>query len=129
VQYSLRDVASVFPDMRAAQSAAAHALHVGEYENALTQLAQALETWQNARRVIDQGPRLLKLDLHSLRIADLDAAAMIDTLVCHLNWLQTALKAQDWSTLADLLEGELDADAADWQRLLLVLADKIAPPR
>jgi hypothetical protein len=129
VEFSLRDVSNMVPDLRAAQSAAARLLQSGEYEPALSQLAEALTTWETIRRVIDEGPRLLKADVRKLQIAGLDAGALIDQLAGNLASLQAALKAQDWSTLADMLEGEFDAGATDWQRLLAGLADRIAQSR
>jgi hypothetical protein len=129
VEYSMRDVAGMIPDMRAAQSAAARLLQSAEYEPALTQLAEALNTWEAIRHVIDEGPRLLQIDLRTVRVGDLEAGTVVDSLARHLAALQEALRAQDWSTIADVLEGELEAAAADWQRLLVGLADRIAQSR
>jgi hypothetical protein len=129
VAYSFRDVASMIPDMRAAQSAAARLLQSGEFEPALTQLAEALGVWESIRRVIDEGPRLIKLDLCGVCIGDVDAAAAVDQLAKNLAAMQAALTAQDWSTLADVLEGDLDPGAERWERLLRGLADRVSQGR
>lgn len=129
VAYSFRDVAGLIPDMRAAQSAAARLLQSGEFEPALSQLAEALTAWESIRRVVDEGPRLLRLDLQTLKIGIIDVTQTIDQLAKHLAALQEALKTQDWPTLADILQGDLDPAAAQWQRLLTGLADRVAQGR
>lgn len=130
VAASLREVAGSLPDLRTAQAEAARRIQAGEYEAAFEHLGEAIAGWEGVRRVIDEGPRLLGIDASGLTPAGpRTVAASIDSLSAALSALQDAVRVQDWSTLADVLEGELTDAAREWEALLRGLSDIVGRTR
>ncbi len=123
VAASLREVADGMAGVRSAQTEAAGLLQTGEYEPAFARMGEAIKGWENVRRVIDEGPRLLGVDATPMPMGrSRTVGGAIEALGVSLTGLQSAVRVQDWSTLADVLEGELDDAAAEWEALLVSLA-------
>ncbi len=137
VSGSMREVAAAIEDLRVSQGEAAHKLHIGETEAAFAQLADAVAVWDSLRRVMDDGPRLLGMDVRPLAapggVQAAGAAATVESaigdLARSLASLQEAIRGQDWSTVADVLEGELADEADRWRTILGVLAEHIDASR
>ncbi|MGD9690461.1 MAG: hypothetical protein AB7K52_12045 [Phycisphaerales bacterium] len=128
VAYSLKEVAGSLPNLRAAQTEAAERLQVGEFGPALSRLGEALAVWESLRRVVDEGPRLLGLEASTVPSGNGEGTIgdEVARLAGILSGLQAALQNQDWSSLADLLEGDLDEAADGWERALAALAERVA---
>lgn len=118
VAESFRDVAGVLTQARTTQREAAGSLQTGKLETAFDQLAQALEVWDAVHRVTEQGPALLGVNLSSLAGSGVSIDDQLARLSASLQQLKDSVAAQDWSTLSDLLEHELDEAAALWADLL-----------
>jgi hypothetical protein len=130
VAASLREVADGMAEVRAAQAEAAGLLQSGEYEPAFARMGEAIGGWENVRRVIDEGPRLLGVDATPLPLGrSRTVGGAIEALSASLTNLQSAVRVQDWSTLADVLEADLDDSATEWGNLLVSLADHLSANR
>lgn len=129
VRTTLLDVADALALTRDQQLKAAEALQAGEFKDAFAQLNEVVNIWSHVRRVISEGPALLGLSVDQIdeNRGGTDLSQGVDRLNTALTELRTSLQSQDWSTLADLLSGELDDLAARWDTLLRTTADQFAP--
>ncbi len=129
VRTTLLDVADALALTRDQQLKAAEALQAGEFKDAFAQLNEVVNIWSHVRRVISEGPALLGLSVDQIdqKHSSTNLSQGIDRLNAALTELRTSLQSQDWSTLADLLSGELDDLAARWDTLLRTTADQFAP--
>lgn len=129
VRTTLLDVADALAATRDLQAKAAEALQTGEFKDAFTSLNDVVSTWSHARRAIVEGPALLGLSTEQVdaRRGGSDISDGAARLTAALTELRTSLQSQDWSTLADLLSGELDELAGVWDGLLRSTADLFAP--
>lgn len=135
VSTTLHEIADALDGVRATQRAAARAFQRGELNEAFTHLSSSLGVWDAVRQGVEQGPALLNRRLTDLRInaaanqggtGGASLADHLDQLATRLSGLRTALSAQDWSTLADELEGEFDPAAARWSAILRELAAQLS---
>jgi hypothetical protein len=132
VRTTLLDVSDALAQTRDAQGLCASSLQRGEMGPALAQLREIVETWSHVRRVMAEGPALLGLGLGELEAMRPEGTApitqRIHTLTHALDELRTQVSAQDWSSLADLLEGELDQLAGEWEEVMRTLAQRLVAP-
>lgn len=135
VSTTLHEIADALDGVRATQRAAARAFQRGELNEAFSHLSSSLGVWDAVRKGVEQGPALLNRRLADLRVgaaasgggaAGVPLAEHLDQLATRLSGLRTALAAQDWSTLADELEGEFEPAAARWSAILRELATQLS---
>lgn len=147
VRTTLLEIADLMPRVREAQLAAASDLQVGRMQPAFGHLQEAVGIWDALRRAVQEGPALLGIGLEQFLVgrpgpgapdqgAGTARQGACEPIVGHVGRLsdlladlKAAIQAQDWSSLADLLEGEL-ADAAErWESILRDMAAHIAQRR
>jgi hypothetical protein len=126
VRTTLLDVADLLPQAREMQGQAARKFQAGQFQEAFADLTEALSVWDTVRQVVEQGPSLLGLSVMDLKLGGESMVTRVEGLSVRLGAVRSALTSQDWSTLADCLEGDLDAAAEDWATLLRALADQIS---
>lgn len=122
---TLRQVADLLEATRRQQQGAARALLDDRADEALRAMADVLVAWDQARRALEDGARLLGLDLASARPgppapdgSPLTVADRARTLGAHLAEVKRAIQARDWHGLADSLAYDLDSDAEAWRLVL-----------
>lgn len=131
VGQALLDAAEELEAVSTHQREAAKQLRAGQLPAAFEHLQAAIDSWQLVRRAAGDGPALLELDPSVIRIT-IDASTRplsehVQELAGDLRTLQNALSIQDWSTISDILSGELEDRAATWRHLLTDLAYQINP--
>lgn len=104
--------------IRADQKAAAERIRTGEMEDAMTTLQGVMEGWQAVRDVVDQVAQLAGVELGSLQADEKSGDELIAALGASLTELRDTLKNEDWASLGDVVEYDLDELAAKWSALL-----------
>lgn len=127
VRTTFMDVADMLPPAADLLARAAVGLQTGRIQDACADLAEAVNTFETVRAVIQQGPGLLGVGADELLApaGGSPVSEQVTVLTSHLEALKTALAAQDWSTLADVLEGDLSDDARAWAEILGRLAEAV----
>lgn len=129
VREAMLQVAETLAALTQQQSQAAAAFQRGAFEDAFGLLSDVVSTWDAVRRAVTQGPALLGLEATGLTVrgpaGDEPLARHAERLSLDLTRLREALAAQDWSTLADVLEGELADQVAAWEGIARVLANDL----
>lgn len=128
VRTTFLDVADMLPPAAELLTQAAVALQTGRVQDACADMTEALTAFETVRSVIQQGPGLLNLGADELLDpsgATTPVSARLTVLTGHLEAVKTALIGQDWSGLADLLEGELGEDSREWGALLEQLSEAV----
>ncbi|MFN0011289.1 MAG: hypothetical protein ACKVS8_06550 [Phycisphaerales bacterium] len=129
VRTSLMDTREALEEVLKIQALAAEALHGGKLAEGLELIGSSLAVWDAVRRVSEQGPALLNVAFDSVSVAGRPLRARATELAGCLEQVKSALSAQDWSLLADLLEGELSDAARAWRTVLADLAEQTAAGR
>lgn len=111
------------------QRAAAVDLQSGRLSEALTRIGEALGVWDAVRRVSHEGPALLGVGGDCVMVDGRTLVSRANELAGCLGQVKAALSAQDWSFLADLMEGELTDAARAWRAVLADLAEQTARGR
>lgn len=123
VAESLRQAAAALTDSRERHIEAGRLIQSGSLDAVMPLLAQALEAWTQAHRVVTDGLALLSLEPDAV---DRALTPAITTLSERLAEVKRTLKAQDWSGLADALAYDLPAEIDRWVPMLRGLADRVA---
>lgn len=100
------------------QNNAADQIRTGDLEPAIGSLKAVLEGWHAVRNVVEQTAVLGNFEVQSLVVADTTGAACIESLSKALQEIRTQLEKQDWSSLGDALDCDLDEEATRWDALL-----------
>lgn len=111
--------------VREDQSTAADHLRKGELEPAVESLNAILTGWQAVGEVVAQSAELADIDLNSFEFEGTTASAAIEKLGDTLFEIRTNLTHQDWSSLGDAIEYDLDDLAKQWDALLDALAQRV----
>ncbi|MGQ0628942.1 MAG: hypothetical protein ACT4PL_12690 [Phycisphaerales bacterium] len=121
----LRSAAAELEGASTAQRDAAIDLGRGDLAEAVNRLGTITAAWDKVQRAAVQGSAVLESCGRPQEAAAMHAAlAPCSTgLAKHLVELRRALGTEDWSALADVLEGDLEDSVAQWQEVLLACAD------
>lgn len=111
--------------VREDQSTAADHLRKGELEPAVEALNAILTGWQAVGEVVSQSAELADIDLNTFEFGGTTASAAIEKLGDTLFEIRTNLTHQDWSSLGDAIEYDLDDLAKQWDALLEALAQRV----
>ncbi len=123
VAAALRGAAEGLERAASLQREAAERIGAGELTEAVGKLGEITSIWQRAGLVVQQGTALLEPKLaEDLRGA---TAGKLTELAAPLSAMKRALSIEDWSGLADVLEGDLAEAAEDWQSILTHRADAL----
>lgn len=122
VRAAMTDAACALGRLRTTQAQAAELIHSGRVESAVEELRAILLCWEQAKMTMEQSAELvgpLPIDQEGMK-------GLAGSLSDRLRVVRQSLEAQDWSTLADELEFELDETADRWRTALLEVAEKLA---
>jgi len=127
VQTVLLDVAEALSTARQMQQKSADLLQTGETGPALTELGQAINTWQTVRQAVEEGCALLHISLDPVAgEAEIFDPTIITDLAELLTSVKGALTQEDWPLLSDLLAYDMDEHIDRWRTELGRLSDSIA---
>lgn len=108
--------------VREDQGTAADHLRTGQLEPAVESLTAVLTGWQALRDVVDQSAILADIDLSTIKVQATTADACIARLGKTLGEIRDNLTNQDWSSLGDSIEYDLDEQAQQWDAMLEAMA-------
>jgi hypothetical protein len=100
------------------QSACADQLRKGELEHAMQSLGAIMDTWQGVRDIVDQVAQLADIEIATIEVEDQTGAAITKGLSESLSEVRESLQTQDWATLGDVVEYDLETHATRWSALL-----------
>ncbi len=123
---TLDDTRLSLESTKAEQIVVASQIQSGELSNAIELLGPVLEGWHAVRDVVDQLSALAGVDLHTLDIDGVSATECINGLAKALGEIRDALANEDWSSMGDLLEYNLDEQASTWMSLIDALQHTIS---
>ena len=108
--------------LRADQKQAAELIKTSEMNDALETLRSILEGWQAVRDIVDQVAQLADLDISALTLSDgTKGEEPIHELTKALDEIKTSIQSQDWASLGDVIEYDLEELATRWDHLLTAL--------
>lgn len=131
VRASMLDASDALEELERVLPGIAADLQSGRVGQGLEKLGGALGVWDAVRRVTEEGPSLLGVRTADVRIAHGSAQGPraltehVRELHTQLEEVKRALQAQDWSALADVLEGDLADGAVRWRGILREFADVV----
>lgn len=111
--------------VRQDQGTAADHLRTGQLEPAIESLTAVLTGWQALRDVVEQSAALADIDLSTLELKGTSADACVTRLGQTLSEIRDNLSRQDWSSLGDSIEYDLDEHAQQWDAMLQSMAQRI----
>ena len=112
------------------QVAAGDQIRTGEIEPAIESLKAVLEGWHAVRDVVGQAAALAEINIDTLEITDAKGTTTtgeqcIDALSKALAEVRNCLGKQDWASLGDAIEYDLDDQANAWGALLNTMIESI----
>ena len=99
----------------------------GQTAPALEKLGGILSAWQQIQQAYSGLLTMTHLHLAELPVRELTADHLMNDFRKQLIELQTALQAQDYVLLADILQYEMDGVVANWTSILESTLARIAP--
>ncbi|MCL4220172.1 MAG: hypothetical protein KJZ65_02260 [Phycisphaerales bacterium] len=130
IRTTLLDAIELLGPIERDQGQAVKLLHAGHIEEAFEPLQRALLSWSILRDLVDKSAQLGLTD-PSRVIVQGEAWAtaraggeFIADLALHLGEVKRTLEIQDFTALADVLEGDLAVDARGWGHFLRAMADE-----
>jgi leucyl aminopeptidase (aminopeptidase T) len=126
VRLTLFDAADAMDSARDEHAACAEKIHRGDISEAMQSLTQILATWQAVREAVVQGGAAMGRPLSTFA-ADGKLEGRTTALTRHLDALKRAVGDNDLSTLADVLEEDLQAEAGLWADVLRQIAEGLKP--
>lgn len=121
VRVTLFDAADAMESSREEHEACAAMIHKGELGQAMAALAQLLATWQAVREAIVHGGLAVGQPLETF-LAPGCLVERTEALSRCLDSLKRAVGDDDLSTVADILEDDLHAEAGLWAETLRQIA-------
>ncbi|RMH14588.1 MAG: hypothetical protein D6695_00855 [Planctomycetota bacterium] len=133
IRTTLLDAVDLLGQIRVDQVEAVKLFHTGHIEEAFEPLQRALQSWAILRDVVDKGSTLGLIDVESVQVPSRSGQSepgtgFISTLMEHLTEVKRSLEIQDFTALADVLEGGLEAEVGRWEEFLRAMADAAAQP-
>ncbi len=126
VRVTLFDAADAMDSAQDEHAACAEMIHRGDIRAAMGALGQLLSTWQAVREAVAQGGAAVGQPLSSYA-AEGSLDKRTESLSKQLDDLKRAVGNDDLSTVADLLEDDLRAEAGLWADTLRQIAEGMKP--
>lgn len=122
---TLTQVRAALDEAVAAQQNAADLLRSDDATQAMEQVKDVLNLWQQTQQAVLHSAQLLDVPLDDLTVDGQPVAEVINDLVANLGELREQLTNGDWLGLADTLGYPLAESVETWQRLIDELCAKI----
>jgi len=97
----------------------------GALEPAIESLQAVLEGWHAVRDVVGQSAALAEIDVNNLVVANTTGQECIECLSKILADIRASLEKQDWASLGDAIEYDLEEQVINWGILLSSLHNAI----
>ncbi len=127
LQTTLLDASDLLVEIRKAQANAVECFQAGHIEDGVPSLQHALGSWTLIRDVVEKATTLCRMEPSTVVVPTADGSTRtgvtyIDGLAHDFDLVRQALEKQDFTALADVLDGELDTQAQAWMDFLKALA-------
>jgi len=93
-------------------------LETGKTAAALGKLSNVLSAWMQIQQAYGNLAEMQGIELGKLMVREITAEAVIQEFAGQLREIQTALQAQDFVLLGDILQYEMDGVVANWTAIL-----------
>lgn len=115
---------------RADQTEAADQIRTGNFDQSIESLKSVLEGWHAVRDVVGQSAALADMYIDTIEITDAKGNTStgeqcVDALSKALAEVRNCLGKQDWASLGDAIEYDLDDQANAWNALLNAMIQQI----
>lgn len=107
--------------LKADQAQGAQQIRSGELGDAMESLRAVLEGWQAIRDMADQIAQITNIDIQTLQVGDEPGSQIVESLSKALSEVRETLQNEDWSSLGDVIEYDLEELATKWSALLTAL--------
>lgn len=107
--------------LKADQVQGAQQIRSGELGDAMESLRAILEGWQAIRDMVDQITQITNLDIQSVQVGNEQGSEIVQSLSTALAEVRETLQSEDWSSLGDVIEYDLEELATKWSALLSAL--------
>ncbi len=107
--------------LKADQVQGAQQIRSGELGDAMDTLRAILEGWQAMRDMVDQITQITDLDIQSVQVGSEPGSVIVQSLSTALSEVRETLQSEDWSSLGDVIEYDLEELATKWSALLSAL--------
>ncbi|MBO6512681.1 MAG: hypothetical protein JJ974_01795 [Phycisphaerales bacterium] len=104
--------------LKADQAQCAQQIRSGELGDSMETLRSILEGWQAIRDMADQITQITNLDIQSVQIGSEHGSEIVQSLSTALSEVRETLQNEDWSSLGDVIEYDLEELATKWSALL-----------
>lgn len=128
IRTTLLDAVELLGPIRADQAEAVKLFHSGHIEEAFEPLQRALTSWSILRDLVEKSEQLGLTQPTRVLVQGEDwstgtsGSEYISALVDHLGEVKRTLQIQDFTALADAIEGGLASDADGWELFLKAMA-------
>ncbi len=113
--------------LKADQAAGTQQIRSGDLSDAMNTMRSIMEGWQALRDIADQVAQVTQIDIPSLKIGPHLGSEIVDSLSKALSEVRETLQNEDWSSLGDIIEYDLDELATKWSALLNALIQGVQP--
>jgi len=107
--------------LKADQEAGVEQIRSGDLQDAMESLRAVMEGWTAMRDIVDQITQITNTELATLKVGQESGSEIIDSLSKSLEEVRETLKNEDWSSLGDVIEYDLNELATKWAALLFAL--------
>ena len=112
------------------QLACADQIRAGTFDPAIETLKSILEGWHAVRDIVDQSAALAEINIDLLKVIDAKGNEStgdqcVDALSKALAEIRNCLGKQDWASLGDAIEYDLDDQSNTWNALLDAIIKQI----
>lgn len=111
--------------VREDQGTAAGHLRTGDLQPAVEALNAVLTGWQAVGDIVGQSAELARIDLTTFEFDGRRAYDCITQLGQSLGEIRTNFEREDWSSLGDTIEYDLDEQAQRWDAMLGALSQRV----
>jgi|GEM_PF-1767314 len=111
--------------LKADQEAGAQQIRAGELEDAMQTLQAIMEGWLAMRDVVDQITQIAQIDISSVKVGNETGSDSVQSLSNALAEVRETLQNEDWSSLGDVIEYDLNELAGKWATLLQSLIQSV----
>jgi len=111
--------------LKADQEEGAKLIRAGDITDSMETLRSVLEGWQAVRDIVDQIAQLTEIDIPTLQVGHEKGSEIIESLSKSLAEVRETLQNEDWSSLGDVIEYDLNELAVKWSALLSALIQGI----
>ena len=111
--------------LKADLEAGAQQIRAGDIQDAMETMRSILEGWQAMRDIVDQITQITSIEIESIKVGEEMGSEIIDLLSKSLSEVRETLQNEDWSSLGDVIEYDLNELAVKWSAMLSALIEAV----